>query len=79
MADITTTKTTLKIENHFADDTSDTLIIDSVNSSVDAAQIGELNSFMLQNQIILSKNGAAFTGIKQAKTSDDTKTVLDIS
>ena len=45
MADIVNTKTSLKIETQFADATSDTLIIDSVNSSVTASQIGELNSF----------------------------------
>ena len=79
MADTITTKKTLRIENKFADNDTSTLLIESANDSISAAQIDELNTFMLNNQPILSKDGAAFSAIKEAKLLTKTDTVLDLS
>lgn len=78
MADVITNKTTLKVENLFADGDSYTILLDGANASLDSEQVAALETYMSQNQVILSDNGAAFTGLKVTAVSE-TKTNLDLS
>lgn len=78
MADVITNKTTLKVENLFADGDSYTILLDGANDSLDSEQVAALETYMSQNQVILSDNGAAFTGLKVTAVSE-TKTNLDLS
>ena len=78
MADTVTTKTTRKIQATFADGNTTVITLANGNDSVTAEQIASLETFMIDNQVILSQDGAAFTGLS---VSDDTSTntVLDLS
>ena len=78
MADTVTTKTTRKLEATFADGNKTVITLADGNSSISAADIADLETFMLNNQVILSQDGAAFTGLS---VSDDTETTtnLDLS
>ena len=77
MADTITTKTTRKLLANFADGNTTVITLADGNSSISAAQIADLETFMLDNQVILSQDGAAFTGLSVSDDTD-TDTTLDL-
>ena len=84
MADVTKTKNTLSIVAEFADGDDRTLTVDDPKDEYSEAQfaaaIGNLETFIATNQVILGdKNAADFARIKSAKITRGTTKYLDLS
>ena len=81
MADIVKTKSTLSIENEFADGDTRTINVENPNTAINlASAVKSLGAYAKTNQVILGdKTGAAFTRIKAAKLINRSTTYLDLA
>lgn len=78
MADITTSSTTLKIENLFVDGDTRTITLKNPKQTITTQEILDLQSFMQQNNIIIGdKYSGTFGKIGTVKRVGETKTYLD--
>ena len=79
MADIIKTSTVLNIECGFNDGDTRTITLKNPNSNVSSSDIENLETFMIENKVIIGdREGYDFRKIKQALKRDTTTTYLDL-
>ena len=79
MADTIKTTDTFQLTCGYSDGSSNILLFDNANSSITAADVASLSSYIADNNLLLGNGDATFSAITDARIIGKKKTSLDIS